>query len=129
MIDPHHSRDLHEAYGGDKNFSTFNGQHCSPRPKYIHDSAVIFLSERLFVGEAKNVPMPIANDSALLGLSAWAGPNVSSFAAQSWLPAEDMNSADPMMQVRRAVHVLRHRDRPRQWCDISCAGTDGSRLA
>jgi hypothetical protein len=52
MIEPHHSHDLYQAYGGDKNITTFAGQHCSPRPKHVHDSAVIFLSQRLFVGGA-----------------------------------------------------------------------------
>lgn len=59
------------------------GNHCSRRPKYILDSAVIFLSERLFVGDARHVPKP--QDLAAASMSGWSG-NMSSFAAQTWMP-------------------------------------------
>ena len=43
FIQPHHSRQMYEKYGGDKNFIKFDGDHNSPRPTFFFDSAVIFL--------------------------------------------------------------------------------------
>lgn len=88
MIDPHHSRDLHAAYGGDKNISTFRGQHCSPRPKYIHDSVIIFLLERMFVGEARDAPSVLhatvgGADAPWAGLGSGIQPQL--HGTQSWL--------------------------------------------
>lgn len=44
---PHHSQRLHEKYGGDKNLVMVEGDHNSPRPRYLFDSIAIFLQETL----------------------------------------------------------------------------------
>jgi len=51
FIKPGHSQQLHEAYAGDKNLVLFDGDHNSPRPDFLFDSAVIFLRQTLGVKE------------------------------------------------------------------------------
>lgn len=49
FILPHHSEQMFEKYGGDKNIVKFEGDHNSPRPGFFYDSAVIFLMGTLQV--------------------------------------------------------------------------------
>lgn len=51
FIIPDHSAALHEAYSGDKNYITFEGDHNSVRPQFFHDSVVIFFLNALQVHE------------------------------------------------------------------------------
>ncbi|KAJ8603024.1 hypothetical protein CTAYLR_001575 [Chrysophaeum taylorii] len=43
FIASHHSSMLHEKYAGDKNLVLVEGDHNSPRPRFLFDSAAIFL--------------------------------------------------------------------------------------
>ena len=43
FIKRHHSQDIHERYAGDKNIIVVEGDHNSPRPRFMFDSAGIFL--------------------------------------------------------------------------------------
>lgn len=43
FIKKHHSEQLYEKYAGDKNIIIVEGDHNSPRPKFMFDSAAIFL--------------------------------------------------------------------------------------
>lgn len=43
FIKKHHSEQLYEKYAGDKNLIIVEGDHNSPRPKFMFDSASIFL--------------------------------------------------------------------------------------
>jgi len=43
FIKRHHSEDIHEKYAGDKNIIVVEGDHNSPRPRFMFDSAGIFL--------------------------------------------------------------------------------------
>ena len=43
FIKRHHSQDIHERYAGDKNIIVVEGDHNSPRPRFMFDSASIFL--------------------------------------------------------------------------------------
>ena len=43
FIRKHHSEQIHEKYAGDKNLIIVEGDHNSPRPKFMFDSASIFL--------------------------------------------------------------------------------------
>ena len=43
FIKRHHSQDIHEKYAGDKNIIVVEGDHNSPRPRFMFDSASIFL--------------------------------------------------------------------------------------
>jgi len=43
FIKKHHSEELHAKYAGDKNLIIVEGDHNSPRPKFMFDSASIFL--------------------------------------------------------------------------------------
>eukprot|EP00899_Mesostigma_viride_P020363 jgi/Mesvir1/28328/Mv18078-RA.2 len=42
FIDMHHSEDIRDAYGGDKNLVKFDGDHNSARPSFYYDSVCIF---------------------------------------------------------------------------------------
>jgi pimeloyl-ACP methyl ester carboxylesterase len=43
FIAPHHSRQIHDAYAGDKNLVLVEGDHNSARPPFLMDSVYIFL--------------------------------------------------------------------------------------
>ncbi|KAL4425310.1 hypothetical protein ABPG75_009326 [Micractinium tetrahymenae] len=62
FVHPHHSERLFQAYGGDKNFVTFEGEHNSVRPDFFYDSALIFLLQALrveqLVGPAELQALP-----------------------------------------------------------------------
>ena len=49
FIQPHHSEELHQAYEGEKNMVTFDGDHNSTRPEFWYNSASIFLTQALKV--------------------------------------------------------------------------------
>ena len=51
FILPSHSEELHEKYSGEKNYTTFEGDHNSPRPQFFLDSVVIFFINSLRVNE------------------------------------------------------------------------------
>jgi len=43
FILPHHAQRIHAKYAGDKNLVLVDGDHNSPRPRFLFDSAFIFL--------------------------------------------------------------------------------------
>lgn len=47
FIRPHHAKELHEAYSGDKNFVMVEGDHNSARSKFFMDSVAIFFFNTL----------------------------------------------------------------------------------
>ncbi|CAE7863402.1 ABCF3 [Symbiodinium necroappetens] len=47
FIKPHHARELHSAYAGDKNFIMVEGDHNSARSKFFMDSVSIFFFNTL----------------------------------------------------------------------------------
>ncbi|CAM9680970.1 unnamed protein product, partial [Choristocarpus tenellus] len=49
FIRPHHSQQIHDAYAGDKNSIVVEGDHNSPRPRFLYDSVYIFLQNYLMV--------------------------------------------------------------------------------
>ncbi|CAE7809119.1 yqkD [Symbiodinium sp. CCMP2592] len=49
FIKPHHARELHSAYAGDKNFIMVEGDHNSARSKFFMDSVSIFFYNTLQV--------------------------------------------------------------------------------
>jgi hypothetical protein len=56
FIAPSHSQRLHGAYAGDKNLVMCGGGHNSRRPRFLVDSATIFLKTALRVPDALAVP-------------------------------------------------------------------------
>lgn len=56
FIAPHHSRQLHDNYAGDKNLVLVEGDHNSPRPRFLFDSATIFLQTYMKVPRAWAIP-------------------------------------------------------------------------
>lgn len=59
FIKKHHSEEIYEKYAGDKNLIIVEGDHNSPRPKFMFDSASIFLQTCLQIPNewALDVPM------------------------------------------------------------------------
>jgi len=43
FIAPHHAQQIHDKYAGDRNFVKVAGDHNSSRPRFLYDSAAIFL--------------------------------------------------------------------------------------
>lgn len=59
FIKKHHSEDIYEKYAGDKNLIIVEGDHNSPRPKFMFDSASIFLQTCLQIPNSWALPVPI----------------------------------------------------------------------
>ena len=47
FIQAHHSKELHDAYAGEKAYCTFSGDHHSTRPSWFHDVVSDFLKQAL----------------------------------------------------------------------------------
>jgi len=56
FVAAHHSRAIHAKYAGDKNLVMVEGDHNSPRPRFLFDSAAIFLQTYMDVPLAWTVP-------------------------------------------------------------------------
>lgn len=59
FILPSHSEAIHKAYAGDKNIIIVNGDHNSPRPQFMFDSACIFLKACLQLTPENTTPVEI----------------------------------------------------------------------
>jgi len=60
FIRKHHSEQLYEKYAGDKNLIVVEGDHNSPRPKFMFDSASIFLQTCLQIPSSWALPVPVS---------------------------------------------------------------------
>ena len=60
FIKPHHSEAIHAKYAGDKNIIIVEGDHNSPRPKFMFDSASIFLQSCLQIPNHWALPVPVS---------------------------------------------------------------------
>jgi pimeloyl-ACP methyl ester carboxylesterase len=60
FIKKHHSEDLHSKYAGDKNLIIVEGDHNSPRPKFMFDSASIFLQTCLQIPSTWSLDVPVS---------------------------------------------------------------------
>ena len=49
FVPAHHSRKIYDRYAGDKNLLIVDGDHNTPRPKFLYDSVSIFLQQTLQV--------------------------------------------------------------------------------
>jgi alpha/beta superfamily hydrolase len=58
FIKKHHSEEIYEKYAGDKNLIIVEGDHNSPRPKFMFDSASIFLQTCLQIPNSWALPVP-----------------------------------------------------------------------
>lgn len=58
FIKKHHAEAIYDKYAGDKNLIIVEGDHNSPRPKFMFDSASIFLQTCLQVPNAWTLPVP-----------------------------------------------------------------------
>jgi len=58
FIKKHHSEELYAKYAGDKNLIIVEGDHNSPRPKFMFDSASIFLQTCLQIPNAWALDVP-----------------------------------------------------------------------
>lgn len=60
FIRPHHAKELHEAYAGDKNFVMVEGDHNSARSKFFMDSVAIFFFNTLQCDQLPHQPKKLA---------------------------------------------------------------------
>jgi hypothetical protein len=61
FVRPHHAAQLYAAYGSDwKNCITVEGDHNTPRPGFMHDSASIFLRQALQVPDDLPLELPLS---------------------------------------------------------------------
>ena len=60
FIKKHHSEALHARYAGDKNIIIVEGDHNSPRPKFMFDSASIFLQTCLQIPAEWTLQVPVS---------------------------------------------------------------------
>lgn len=60
FIKKHHSQELHAKYAGDKNLIVVEGDHNSPRPKFLFDSASIFLQSCMQIPHDWSLPVPVS---------------------------------------------------------------------
>jgi len=58
FIKKHHAEAIYDKYAGDKNLIIVEGDHNSPRPKFMFDSASIFLQTCLQVPNSWTLPVP-----------------------------------------------------------------------
>ena len=58
FIKKHHAEAIYEKYAGDKNIIIVEGDHNSPRPKFMFDSASIFLQTCLQIPNSWVLPVP-----------------------------------------------------------------------
>merc|ERR1712032_851656 len=58
FINKHHSEAIHAKYAGDKNIIVVEGDHNSPRPKFMFDSVSIFLQTCLQIPNKWALPVP-----------------------------------------------------------------------
>ena len=66
---------LHSKYAGDKNLVLVEGDHNSPRPRFLYDSAAIFLNATMNVPPALAIPDADAFNS---GYPPWVYPGARS---------------------------------------------------
>jgi hypothetical protein len=102
FIKKHHSEDIHKKYAGDKNLIIVEGDHNSPRPKFMFDSASIFLqtclqipnSWALPVAPSMNLMCPPWFFSAPYASSASTGSLRSPRRQNSWKRASSASAVD-----------------------------------
>lgn len=58
FIKKHHAEAIYKKYAGDKNIIVVEGDHNSPRPKFMFDSASIFLQTCLQIPSSWGLPVP-----------------------------------------------------------------------
>lgn len=65
FVPPHHSQKIYHQYAGDKNVIIVDGDHNSPRPKFMFDSVAIFLVHTLQIPEHWMLPSGQRNFNSL----------------------------------------------------------------
>mmetsp|Transcript_33053 Transcript_33053/g.105381 ORF Transcript_33053/g.105381 Transcript_33053/m.105381 type:complete len:220 (+) Transcript_33053:990-1649(+) len=69
LVRPHHSRLILDAYAGDKNLVTFDGDHNEMRPGFFLDSAAIFFTNVLRLDGSSALDVPTGQDGRPIPLS------------------------------------------------------------
>jgi pimeloyl-ACP methyl ester carboxylesterase len=108
FIKKRHAEVIHARYAGDKNLVIVDGDHNSPRPRYMVQSAMLFLQSCMKVPASLELVVPLGTS---LIAPPWLSPEnlkgLSSFlkvrggAGRLWLPAEDSRQDKKKQQQRR----------------------------
>lgn len=95
FINPNHSQQIHGRYAGDKNIILVEGDHNSPRPKFMFDSASIFLQTCLQIPQCWNLNVH---------------PGMNLMAPPWFYPGSKPNSARNKMNRRQTQNVAKNQD-------------------
>lgn len=91
FINKRHSILIHERYAGDKNISIVDGDHNSPRPRYMLQSACLFLQSCMQLPASMELVVPLGCN---LLAPPWVFPGnsfglaPSAFPGRSWIPVD-----------------------------------------
>jgi hypothetical protein len=97
FINPHHSKQIHAKYAGDKNLVIVPGDHNTLRPKFFQDSAGIFLRNVL------QIPPEYALDASPRSYHAGGGFGIQAGSLESaWREAAGDESVDSAAAARAA---------------------------
>jgi len=110
FINKHHSEQIHGKYAGDKNLIIVEGDHNSPRPKFMFDSASIFLQTCLQI--PNNWALPVHPGMNLMA-PPWYYPGTSPY-PQKMIPSSNMKSPSRHQQQQMAAQKKKRQQQQQQ---------------
>ena len=110
FIKKRHAEVIHARYAGDKNLVIVDGDHNSPRPRYMVQSAMLFLQSCMKVPASLELVVPLGTSliappwlspENLKGLSSFLKVGRRGGTGRLWLPVEDSRQDKKKQQQRR----------------------------
>jgi hypothetical protein len=117
FINKRHSELLHQKYAGDKNLVLVDGDHNSPRPRFLMQSSCLFLQSCMQLPPSSELAVPLGTN---LCVPPWSSPlsvilgqgtaNENGYTeGRSWLPVND--TAHPQNQEKRPASAVSFDDK------------------
>jgi len=110
FINKHHSEQIHTKYAGDKNLIIVEGDHNSPRPKFMFDSASIFLQTCLQI--PNNWALPVHPGMNLMA-PPWYYPGTSPY-PQKMAPSSMKSPSRQQQQQQHSADVAAQKKKKQQ---------------
>jgi len=129
MIRPHHSQQIYDAYKGDKNLVTFDGDHNELRPSFFLDSASIFLKTCMMVPDELLLQIPLdGHGRQITSFRADVGPSGRHGGGAFARPSGDALEEAEAAMVRQAMLASLARASPNPADDATAAtlGTEAT---
>jgi len=117
FINKHHSEQIHSKYAGDKNLIIVEGDHNSPRPKFMFDSASIFLQTCLQI--PNNWALPVHPGMNLMA-PPWYYPGTSPYPQKmvpSSMKSPSRQTSQQQQQQQHAAAVAAQKKKKQQQQD------------